>query len=157
MRHLMRVMKRHDLINKKKKWQRQWQRQWQWQRHLNNTLKSDHGALWPLRHLIKVMRRPDLTKLDSEKHNLNIHSDPWLKSGRDSICNSCDVLIVSLKLEGQVCSSPVGTSTSPGGAFSDEAFHTQSPRSKVTAIKMRVGGEALDYIQVRDAKPIGIF
>ena len=63
--------------------------------------------------------------------------------------HSCDVLIVSLKLEGQVCSSPVGTSTSPGGAFSDEAFHR--PGSKVTAIKIRVGGEALDYIQVRDA------
>jgi len=29
-------------------------------------IQSDPGALWPLRHLIRVMRRPDLTK---KKHN----------------------------------------------------------------------------------------
>jgi len=43
-----------------------------------------------------------------------------------------------------VCSDPVGTSTG-GQAFSDEAFY--KPGSKITAIRIRVGGEALDDIQ----------
>ena len=47
-----------------------------------------------------------------------------------------------------MCSAPVGSSN--GDAFSDEEFN--SPGSKVTAIKIRVGGAALDYIQVGDAK-----
>ena len=67
--HLIRVMRRHD-PTKKRQWQRQrqrqrqWQWQWQWQRqiHLENTLKRDPRDLWPLRHLIRVMRRHDLTK-----------------------------------------------------------------------------------------------
>merc|ERR1711953_1341398 len=59
-----------------------------------------------------------------------------------------------------VCSAPVGTSTG-GSAFSDEAFYNpgwfNSPGSKVTAIKIRVGGVALDYIQAHydgEAGPI---
>jgi len=43
-----------------------------------------------------------------------------------------------------VCSAPVGTSTG-GEAFSDKAFY--KPGSKITGIKIRVGGAALDDIQ----------
>ena len=32
-----------------------------------------------------------ITFLTIENNNLNIRSDPWLKSDRDSIRNSCDV------------------------------------------------------------------
>ena len=37
-----------------------------------------------------------VTFLTIENNNLNIHSDPWIKSDRDSIRNSCDVLISSV-------------------------------------------------------------
>ena len=33
------------------------------------------------------------TFLTIENNNLNIHSDPWIKSDRDSIRNSCDVFV----------------------------------------------------------------
>ena len=35
-----------------------------------------------------------ITFLTSENNNINIHSDPWKKSDRDSIRNSCDVLLI---------------------------------------------------------------
>ena len=57
---------------------RQWQRQRQWQ--LKNTIKE----LETFETLI--------TFLTIENNNLNIHSNPWIKSDRDSIRNSCDVL-----------------------------------------------------------------
>ena len=34
-----------------------------------------------------------ITFLTFENNNLNIHSDTWIKSDRDSIRNSCDVLV----------------------------------------------------------------
>ena len=71
--------------------------------------KTDPRDLWPLRHLIRVMRRHDLkerpkrlvtfetliTFLTIKNNNLNIHSDPWIESDRDSICNSCDVFLTN--------------------------------------------------------------
>ena len=33
-----------------------------------------------------------ITFLTIENNNLNIHSDPWIKSDRDSIRNACDVM-----------------------------------------------------------------
>ena len=59
LRHLIRVMRRHDLTKKNIK--RQIQRQRQWQRHYRAPPKSNPRDLWPLRHLIRVMRRHDLT------------------------------------------------------------------------------------------------
>ena len=35
-----------------------------------------------------------ITFLTIENNNINIHSDPWIKSDRDSIRNSCDVLFL---------------------------------------------------------------
>ena len=45
----------------------QWQRQGQLPIHLENTSKSDPSDLWPLRHLIRMMRRHDQTKKDNDK------------------------------------------------------------------------------------------
>ena len=35
-----------------------------------------------------------ITFLTIENHTLNNHSDPWIKSDRDSICISCDVFLL---------------------------------------------------------------
>ena len=48
-----------------------------------NTLKEQSQRLVAFVTLV--------TFLTIEKNNLNIHSDPWIKSDRDSIRNSCDV------------------------------------------------------------------
>ena len=118
--HLIRVMKRHDMTDKKCQRQRQWQRQTQWQRHLENTLKEHHWRLVTFETLDQsdeetwsdqqqdndkgkdndnhkeqsqrlVTFVTLITFLTIENNNLNIHSDPWLKSDRDSIHNYCDV------------------------------------------------------------------
>ena len=69
---------------------RQWQWQWQWQWHLENTLKDQSSRLVTFETLITFMT--------IENNNLNIHSVPWIKSDRDSIRNSCDVLFEQPKL-----------------------------------------------------------
>ena len=38
-----------------------------------------------------------ITFLKIENKNLNLHSDPWIKSDRDSIRNSCDVFLLFSK------------------------------------------------------------
>jgi len=74
----------------KRQWQRQiqWKRQRQWQ--LKSTLKEQSLKLVTFDTLI--------TFLTIENNNLNIHSNPWIKSDRDSIRNSCDVFIKSKNL-----------------------------------------------------------
>ena len=62
-------------------------RQWQWQLQLENTLKDQFERLVTFETLI--------TFLTIKNNNLNIHSDPWIESDRDSICNSCDVFLTN--------------------------------------------------------------
>ena len=47
--------------------------------------------------------------LTIEKNNLNIHSDPWIKSDRDSIRNSCNVFFLCCNFCLCLCQSPDGS------------------------------------------------
>ena len=62
---------------------RQWQWQWQW--HLENTLKDQSSRLVTFETLITFMT--------IENNNLIIQIGPWIRSGRDSIFTSCNVLV----------------------------------------------------------------
>ena len=92
----------------KKQWQWQIQRQRQWQIHLENNPRH----LWPLRHLIRMIRGHELTNNNTvtktipqtcDIRDTNYNSDNWepefmttfvawqLRATLDSIRNSCDV------------------------------------------------------------------
>ena len=81
---LIRLMRRYDLINNKK-----WQRQVQWKRQNTITIEEH-----PQRTILRAVTFETLkTFLTIENNNLNIHTDPWIKSDRDSIRNSCNVFM----------------------------------------------------------------
>ena len=62
-------------------------------KHNDNWRTSSKKISWRL-----VTFETLITFLTIEYSKLNIHSDPWIKSDRDSIRNSCDVLILALVL-----------------------------------------------------------
>ena len=83
-------MRRYDLTNNKK-----WQRQVQWKRQKTITIEEH-----PQRTILRAVTFETLkTFLTIENNNLNIHTDPWIKSDRDSIRNSCDVFCIFLQVK----------------------------------------------------------
>ena len=91
-------MRRHDLTNKKDNDNDKHGGHMTWWTTKTNTIKKTNTMTIakknPQRTTSETCGLCDAGYIsDNWEKNLNIHSDPWIKSDRDSIRNSCDVCV----------------------------------------------------------------